>query len=924
MDVAATFTTRRGAAAERFFRAASAEESELATTTGHHQPVTADRGLDSDHEGDDHPSSTTTDHEEGRVDNGDDCFVPSNAVEQVLHDPYLLLKIFRRLFGATSASASASSMTTGPSASVDHLRPHHRRLANVRRVCTLWRAVARIICPPVDYLRARPSRHLLTSGTGIDAGETAADTAFTNSSLLSLVLLPLPAILFPSAAPPPSPSTPPSPSSSSSSTQPPSSSSSASSSSSSGMKLYVVSGYSEGEVKIWDVDGTGPDGSHCVRTLQYTMLRWFNRRFRSMALASLVELRLPTYSPEEERKEREIESRRSRSNSGQRGRQAKPAVDGGSASGLMARLGSASPFSLVRSSTVSTATDQPSPLLLPRSVDDLPTVSRTRKRSWIAKKWERSKAAGNRPSSSSPLSSPPSSPQALPTLETSPSPSPSTSPPQSPTALTMNDRGYTSAPVVSRRNRYSLYRERIMAQESIESSELMKRIEEEEEEEEVAVAATQEKPAAAQRADAESSGDWAVGGGEEVWELASIPWPAAVGKEAREGSASTRGRRGHLASVYYHLILIWDVVQGECLRALEGHTLEVNALQPLKGGRQLASGSEDKSIRIWDVTTGQCLRVLQRMVSLMRSPVLSLATLPNGHLVAGAENNKITVWDVDAGKRVNTIKGATEPVWHFQVMYDKQGLFADVSDSKNVMRLVSSTGHWDPEKRTNKGQVAVWDVKNAKKLRTIFEYDGYARNMMGLPGGYLAVAIHYYGSSNTNARLVILDLNAIAATAPQSSTAPLSSPPSTRRRTTDDCGSSATTTTTTAQSRITRRRERQPSPSSNSSRSRSGSSEGDASGDDADAYEDGEDEEDGDKQRERERQWSVEEEEKRAVVVEEREEGDGSTWRLVPGTKDLKVNSMVVLPDGRLVGAASDGCIWVWSFDTKSRCRRAC
>jgi hypothetical protein len=47
------------------------------------------------------------------------------------------------------------------------------------------------------------------------------------------------------------------------------------------------------------------------------------------------------------------------------------------------------------------------------------------------------------------------------------------------------------------------------------------------------------------------------------------------------------------------------------------------------------------------------------------------------------------------------------------------------------MRLVSSTGHWDPEKRTNKGQVAVWDVKNAKKLRTIFEYDGYARNMMG-------------------------------------------------------------------------------------------------------------------------------------------------------------------------------------------------
>lgn len=37
------------------------------------------------------------------------------------------------------------------------------------------------------------------------------------------------------------------------------------------------------------------------------------------------------------------------------------------------------------------------------------------------------------------------------------------------------------------------------------------------------------------------------------------------------------------------------------------------------------------------------------MMSIMRSPILSLSKLPNGHLIAGAENSKITVWDADTG-----------------------------------------------------------------------------------------------------------------------------------------------------------------------------------------------------------------------------------------------------------------------------------
>jgi hypothetical protein len=322
---------------------------------------------------------------------------------------------------------------------------------------------------------------MLTNGTGTDA------LTDVHSSLLSLAMIPLPAMAFPSSSSSSSPSPARSSSSSSSSSQQPLPSTPPPSSAA-GIKLYLVSGYSEGEVKIWDLDDRGPDGSHCVKTLQYTSPRWFSRHFRSMALASLVEPQLPTYTAEEEREELELEAARRRQRSNRSSKRDLTESGGG----LMARLGSASPFSLMRSSTstsTSTSTtgtgqshslsvsaalpsrsaDAVGSLLLQRSVDDLSTVRQTRKKSWLAKKWERSKQAGRQ---SSPASAP-SSPQ--PTLDvasltttttTSPSGESSptqASPPPSPTGrdqqnLPLCDRGYTSAPVISRRHRYSLYR----------------------------------------------------------------------------------------------------------------------------------------------------------------------------------------------------------------------------------------------------------------------------------------------------------------------------------------------------------------------------------------------------------------------------------------------------------------------------------
>ena len=44
---------------------------------------------------------------------------------------------------------------------------------------------------------------------------------------------------------------------------------------------------------------------------------------------------------------------------------------------------------------------------------------------------------------------------------------------------------------------------------------------------------------------------------------------------------------------------------------LEGHTGEVNALTTLHDGN-IASGSDDKTIKIWNVETGECINTLKR------------------------------------------------------------------------------------------------------------------------------------------------------------------------------------------------------------------------------------------------------------------------------------------------------------------------
>jgi WD40 repeat protein len=75
------------------------------------------------------------------------------------------------------------------------------------------------------------------------------------------------------------------------------------------------------------------------------------------------------------------------------------------------------------------------------------------------------------------------------------------------------------------------------------------------------------------------------------------------------------------------------------LRTLNGHTDWVRALTVLQNG-DLASGSDDKTIKIWNPIDG----TLKRTLTGHTNSVLALTVLQNGDLASGSSDTTIKIW----------------------------------------------------------------------------------------------------------------------------------------------------------------------------------------------------------------------------------------------------------------------------------------
>ncbi|KAF9177808.1 hypothetical protein BGZ51_008355, partial [Haplosporangium sp. Z 767] len=92
-------------------------------------------------------------------------------------------------------------------------------------------------------------------------------------------------------------------------------------------------------------------------------------------------------------------------------------------------------------------------------------------------------------------------------------------------------------------------------------------------------------------------------------------------------------------------VRLWDVQTGAPGPILSDHTDWITSVVYSPSGQQIASGSNDKAVRLWDVDSGQCLVVVEDF----GGPINSIAwytTNNDSYLATGCDDKSVRIWQV--------------------------------------------------------------------------------------------------------------------------------------------------------------------------------------------------------------------------------------------------------------------------------------
>jgi Tol biopolymer transport system component len=174
-------------------------------------------------------------------------------------------------------------------------------------------------------------------------------------------------------------------------------------------------------------------------------------------------------------------------------------------------------------------------------------------------------------------------------------------------------------------------------------------------------------------------------------------------------------------------VRLWDMTTGEEIRRFEGHDDAVHAVAFSPNGEQLAS-ADMGSVRLWERATGKQLRRLEMLPNI----TLAIAYSPDGKqlLATSKAHHQVQIWDAATGKHAGKLAGHKAEVQ--SVAYSADGKHI-VSGGDNTVR--------------------VWDAATSKQLH---RFEGHKRPVTSVafsPDGKFVLS----GSLDGSARIWSLE-----------------------------------------------------------------------------------------------------------------------------------------------------------------------
>jgi WD40 repeat protein len=131
---------------------------------------------------------------------------------------------------------------------------------------------------------------------------------------------------------------------------------------------------------------------------------------------------------------------------------------------------------------------------------------------------------------------------------------------------------------------------------------------------------------------------------------------------------------------------LWDTASGKELQTLRGHTDKLESVAFSLDGRQVLTGSFDKTARLWETATGQQRCTFKGHLG----RVMSAAFSPDGRRVLTASADGTTrVWDAYSGRELCQIISFDDSTWE---VIDGAGRF-DAAKGGEIDGLYGAAGN---------------------------------------------------------------------------------------------------------------------------------------------------------------------------------------------------------------------------------------